>query len=310
MKKIVISEFDLQEMVERQHYPVMYREVLNLLDLRQRRIVVDCTIGVGSHAYKIMEVMGRDSFLIGIDRDQDSLSVANQRLKSFAGRFVLIKGDFSDLAKILGKLNINRVDAFLFDLGISTYQLSNPQRGFSFLNEGPLDMRMDKDSFLSAYDLINNLSEGELENIFKKFGEERYSRRIAHFLVEVRKKEPIATTTQLARMIKEIIPQSSRYYKIHPATRVFQSLRIAVNRELEALKAGLSEAISFLNKGGRIAVISFHSLEDRIVKHLFRNYYTEGALNIITKKPLEPSDLEKAENPSSRSAKLRVAEKK
>lgn len=292
------------------HYPVMYREILDFLDVKNKKVIVDCTVGIGSCAYKILETIGKKSVFIGIDKDRDSLNIAQERLKPFEGKFTLIKGDFANLDNILKNLNIHQVDAFLFDLGISTYQLANPQRGFSFLKEGPLDMRMDRDSFLSAYDLVNNLSEGELENIFRKFGEERYSRKIAHLLAEARKREPIVTTTQLSQIVAENLFPRRHFYKIHPATKIFQSLRIAVNRELEVLEVGLSKAIHLLSKGGRVAVVSFHSLEDRITKHTFKEYASKGLLKIITKKPILPSELEKEENISSRSAKLRVAEKR
>jgi len=197
----------------------------------------------------------------------------------------------------------------LFDLGVSTYQLGNARRGFSFLKEGPLDMRLDQDAFVSAYDLINNLSEKELANIFRLFGEERYYKKIAQAIVTARRNEPIATTTQFAEIVSNTIGSKYRLYKIHPATRTFQALRIAVNRELLTLEAGLVKAISLLRRGGRIAVISFHSLEDRIVKHTFREYAARGLLRIITKKPQVPDDAEISENSASRSAKLRVAEK-
>jgi len=305
---MIISQIPPPAMKEAYHYPVMYREVLKLLALKTKQIVVDCTVGVGSHAFRLL---GRASgaFLIGIDRDQDSLDLAKARLAPFEGRFTLIKDNFANLGRILEKLGIEEVDALLFDLGISTYQLRNCARGFSFLKEGPLDMRMDKDSFLSAYDLVNNLSEVELGNIFKKFGEERYSRRIAHFLVESRKNEQFSTTVQLARMIMNCVPGKARFGRIHPATRIFQALRIVVNRELEALKPALIQAISHLKTGGRIGVISFHSLEDRIVKHTYKDYFSKGILKIITRKPLTPTQEERDENPPSSSAKLRVAEK-
>ena len=307
---MIISQIPPTTMKEAYHYPVMYREVLKLLDLKKTKgVVVDCTVGIGSHAFRLLESMADDAFLIGIDRDQDSLDLAKVRLAPFEGRFTLIKNNFANLDRILGELGIEEIDALLFDLGISTYQLRNSARGFSFLKEGPLDMRMDKDSFLSAYDLVNNLSEVELENIFKKFGEEHYSRRIAHFLVESRKNEQISTTVQLARMIMNCIPGKARLGRIHPATRIFQALRIVVNRELEALKPALIQAISHLKTGGRVGVISFHSLEDRIVKHTYKDCFSKGILKIITKKPLTPTEEERDENPPSSSAKLRVAEK-
>lgn len=291
------------------HYPVMYKEVMEILRLRERKIVVDCTVGVGSHANKFLQVMPSDSLLVGIDRDEESLKVAHKRLEHFGERVVLVKGDFRDLDSILGNLKISQPEAIFFDLGLSKYQLSNPERGFSFSKEGPLDMRIDRESSLSAYDLVNNLSENELEAIFKKFGEERHSRRIAHLLVEKRKKEPIFSTTQLSKIVIEALPPKSLRYKIHPATRVFQALRIMVNRELDALETGIKKAITTLSKEGRIAVIAFHSLEDRIAKYTFREFMSRHIIKVLLKKPLIPKEEEVKENISSRSAKLRAAEK-
>ncbi len=291
------------------HYPVMYREVIDLLLIKNKNLIVDCTLGVGSLASKFFEVMNDDSFLIGIDKDESSLKAARQKLQLLNGRFALCKSSFSDVDKVLKSLRIAKADAFIFDLGISSYQLNNPNRGFSFLKDGPLDMRMDKDGFLSAYDLVNNLSQTELENIFKKFGEERYSKRIAQNIVKVRKSKSIETTFQLAQIVTDSVPLKDRYQRIHPSTRVFQALRIAVNRELESIELGLKKAISLLSLGGRIGVISFHSLEDRIVKNIFNDYKCRNLLRIITKKPLTPTESERAENNPSRSAKFRVAEK-
>ena len=292
-----------------QHYPVMYREVIDLLEIRRRRVVVDCTIGCGSHAEKFLEVMPRESLLVGIDRDQDSLAYVGERLKRFGARLLLFKSNFLDLDEILDKAGISCVDAFLFDLGVSSYQLSDPERGFSFLKNGDLDMRMDRDAFLSAYDLVNNLSERELAGIFRKFGQERYANRVARYIVNARKLKPISSTLRLAEIVARAVPGKMRRYKIHPATRVFQSLRIAVNRELEPLGESLIKAANLLNRGGRLAVISFHSLEDRIVKHTFRVLAREGGVKVIVKKPLTPTGVEVAENAPSRSAKLRVLEK-
>lgn len=297
------------EMTEIFHYPVLYREAIELLDIKNKKIIVDCTLGLGSHALRFFEVMPQNSFFIGIDRDKETLSYADAKLKRFEGRYALVKGDFSNIDTILKNLKINGADAIFFDLGVSMYQLQNSERGFSFVKEGPLDMRMDKDSFLSAHDLVNNLSEGELENIFKKFGEERYSRKIAHRIVEKRKQSPISTTTELAGIVTKAVPSSSLKYRIHPATRIFQALRIAVNRELEVLPLALEKAIALLNKNGRVGVVSFHSLEDRIVKYAFREHSRRQALNILTKKPVIAGDIELKENMASRSAKLRVAEK-
>jgi len=287
----------------------MYKEVIELLSPSLRKTFVDCTVGVASHALKIVERMPLGSIFVGIDKDNQSLKIAKGRLKNiYERKIILVKEDFKDLDKILKELGIKNADAFFFDLGVSSYQLSQSQRGFSFLREGPLDMRMDGDAFLCAYDLVNNLSEKELCKIFQKFGEERFSHRIAHLLVERRKKQPIFTTTQLRDLIVKAVPKRFPY-RVHPATRVFQALRIAVNRELDCLEEGLNKAIGFLSCGGRIGVISFHSLEDRIVKNIFKSYASQKKLKIITPKPLRPKEEEIEENFSSRSAKLRVAEK-
>ena len=290
------------------HYPVMYREVIKELSLRNKKIIVDCTIGVASHALKFFEVMDKNSILIGIDKDDESLRVARTRLRKYESRFELFKDDFRNLDLILDNLGIKKADVFFFDLGISTFQLSDSQRGFSFSKDGPLDMRMDKRSFLCAYDIVNYLSEYELNAIFKKFGEERFSRRIAHLVVEKRRQEPISTTSQLKDVVLEAVPR--RHYSFrHPATRIFQALRIVVNRELESLEMGIKKAVERLSRGGKIGVITFHSLEDRIVKHTFRDLSLEGAIKLVNKKPFIPKTEELEENISSRSAKLRVAEK-
>lgn len=291
------------------HYPVMHREVIEYLNPGHKRIIVDCTVGVGSHALKILPYLGEGSLFIGIDKDIDSLNIARERLKDYQKKVILVKDDFRNLDKVLDNLKVLEVDAFLFDLGISSYQLANPERGFSFLKEGPLDMRMDREAFLCAYDLINNLSEKELQSIFEKFGQERYSRRIAALLVETRKRYPFFTTAQLKDVILKAFPKSGKRYRIHPATRVFQALRIAVNRELDCLTEGLEKALRRLSLGGRIVVISFHSLEDRIVKHIFKSSVFKKNLRILTKKPRVPGELELKENTRSRSAKLRAGER-
>lgn len=297
-----------QDTMETYHYPVMHREAIELLDIKNKNVIVDCTVGVGSCALKFLEVMKSDAHLLGIDKDEESLRIAEKILKPFEGKFTLRRDDFSNLDAILHTIKL-KADVFFFDLGISSFQLNNPQGGFSFLKEGPLDMRMDRNAFLSAYDLINNLSEIELGAIFRRFGEERFAKRIAHFIAEKRKKEPIYTTTQLARIVLDAVGLKGSGGRIHPATRIFQALRIAVNRELEILKIGITKAITLVTKGGRIGVISFHSLEDRIVKHTFREYASNNTVRLITKKPLTPQAQELAENISSRSAKFRVVEK-
>jgi len=291
------------------HIPVMLGEVIDYLKLSPGKIIVDATIGTGGHSKGIIERIIPGGKLIGIDRDQDSLDVAKERLRDFGSAFEFVYGNFVDIDEILEKLDIKKVDGILFDLGFSSYQLEDANRGFSFQNEGPLDMRFDRNSFISAYDLINNLNEEEISSILWTFGEERWHNRIARFLVEERERHAITTTRELSDIVVKAIPHKYRHYRVHPATRTFQAVRIAVNRELETIGTGISKAIELLNNQGRICVISFHSLEDRIAKFSFRKFAAEGKIKIITPKPLTPVEAEMRENPSGRSSKLRVAEK-
>lgn len=293
------------------HIPVMVKEVLGYLNLSPGKIIVDATIGTGGHSKEILEHILPEGRLIGIDRDQESLAVCRERLREYGNSCEFVHGNFVDIDIILERLNINQVDGILFDLGISSFQLEDPYRGFSFQQDGPLDMRLDRDSYISAYDLINNLNEEEISDLLWMFGQERWHNRIAHLVVEERETHPIATTQQLADIVFKAIPHRyrHRYYRIHPATRTFQAVRIAVNRELEILETAINKAIASLGKKGKICVISFHSLEDRIVKHTFRNAAAQGQLNIITPKPMMANPSEVEANPSSRSSKLRVAEK-
>ena len=290
------------------HKPVMCREVIEFLNLRPGLTIVDATIGTGGHAIKIFEKISPGGRLIGIDRDPDSLSIARERHKEFKDGPTFVHADFRNIDKILMGLNIKKIDGILFDLGVSSYQLDSAQRGFSFRYDAPLDMRMDKTSYISAYDLVNNLTEKEISNILWSFGQERWHNRIARYLVRERASHPIATTEQLKGVIIKALPYKFTYHsRIHPATRTFQALRIAVNRELEALSEALSRISAFLKKGSFICVISFHSLEDRIVKHDFRENALKGIYRIVTKKPLEPTEDEVADNPRARSARMRVA---
>jgi len=293
------------------HTPVMLTEVLDYLDLRPGKTIVDATIGTGGHSQGILERIMPGGRLIGIDRDQESLSIAKERLANFSESCDFIHSNFIDIDNILKTLNISKIDGVLFDLGISSFQLEDPERGFSFQNGGPLDMRLDRNSNISAYDLVNNLNEEEISSLLWAFGQERWHNRIAHILVREREKHPIATTLELSSIVQKAIPlrYRHRYYRIHPATRTFQAVRIAVNRELETLEMAISKAIELLNKKSRICVISFHSLEDRIVKFGFRKLAYEGLINIITPKPQTATYIEIEENPSSRSSKLRVAER-
>ena len=294
---------------ESSHIPVMNREILTYLNLKPGGCVVDCTIGTAGHALEIAGCLGREGRLVGIDRDGESLNIAKGKLKSSLGKYSFVQNDFRNIDNILNDLKIKEVDGFLFDLGISSYQLENSQRGFSIKAEGPLDMRMDKNSYISAYDLVNSLSEREISSILKNFGQERWHNRIARYLVSERKKNPIESTQDLSNAVLRAIPHQFRHQKIHPATRTFQAFRIAVNRELEALEIALDKCVSYLKGGGRLCVISFHSLEDRIVKEKFRHFAKEGKLKPIVKKPLCPSLAEVNQNPRSRSARLRIAER-
>ncbi len=291
------------------HEPVMINEVLSMLNLKEGMVVVDCTTGLGGHAAAMAEKIGPGGRLIGIDKDQESLSIAREKLKNYAGRSTFVHDDFRNLDKILQNYDDFGIDAALFDLGVSSYQLKNPVRGFSLKCEGPLDMRMDRKNFICAYDLLNNLTQDEIASILHRFGEERFSYRIAQCVVKERKHQPISSTKQLADLVTRVLPYKARFRKIHPATRTFQALRIAVNRELDALDAGLKKTALFLNKRGRICVISFHSLEDRIVKRNFQQLAKIGRFRLITKKVLRPSREEAARNPRSRSAKMRVIER-
>ncbi|MBI5145219.1 MAG: 16S rRNA (cytosine(1402)-N(4))-methyltransferase RsmH [Candidatus Omnitrophica bacterium] len=287
----------------------MLEETLGYLDLGPGKTIIDATIGTGGHSLAILERIMPGGRLIGIDRDQESLFIAQERLRNFSKACKFLQGNFMDIDKLLEEAGVRRVDGILFDLGISSFQLENAERGFSFQREGPLDMRLDRSSYISAYDLINNLNEEEISTLIWNFGQERWHNRIARLLVKERDRQPISTTLELSNIVMKAVPYRYRHYSIHPATRTFQAVRIAVNRELEALEISLDKAIGFLNKMGRICVISFHSLEDRIAKLAFRRLYLGGGLKIITPKPITPTEAEIEHNPLSRSAKFRAAEK-
>ena len=298
-------------MAQKFHTAVMPGEVLDYLTLSPGNIIVDATIGTGGHSQEILKRILPKGRLIGIDQDAESLAICRERLQNFSDSCEFLQGNFLDLDTTLKSLNIKKVDGILFDLGVSSFQLEDPRRGFSFQNEGPLDMRLDRNSYISAYDLVNNLNEEEISTMLWNFGQERWHNRIARLLVKERQGQPITTTLQLANIVVRSIPHRyrHRYYRIHPATRTFQAVRIAVNRELETLEIALQKAIEVLGKKARICIISFHSLEDRVAKFSFRKYASEGLIEIITAKPLNPGVSEVEANPSSRSAKLRVAEK-
>lgn len=292
------------------HKPVMCVEAIDCLRLKPGLTVVDATIGTAGHASKILEAIAPSGRLIGIDRDADSLAIAEENLKRYKNNVTLVHSDFRNIDKVLDSLNIGQVDGILFDLGVSSYQLDTKERGFSFRYDAPLDMRMDKTSYIAAYDLVNNLTEKEISDILWSFGQERWHKPIAKHLVRERLGVPVSTTAQLRDIVLKAIPRKFGRSRIHPATRTFQALRIAVNRELEALEEALSKVPRFLKKGGVISVISFHSLEDRIVKHNFKDLGQEGIYQVITKKPITPEEGEVADNPRARSGKLRAARRR
>ncbi len=291
------------------HQPVMLNEIISSLNLKPGDKVLDTTIGPGGHAKEILNHILPGGVLIGIDADKSAINIAEDALKDFQGHFKLINDNFKNLDIILSKEGIKGYNAILFDLGISSYQIEDPERGFSIKYGGRLDMRMDPKLKITAHDIINRYKEKDLSDIIKRYGEERFHNRIARFIVERRSKKTIEDARELAEIIHKAIGYRYRNTKIDPATRTFQAIRIAVNNELISLEDGLKKAVSWLEYDSRICVISFHSLEDRIVKNLFRSYSQLGVLRIITKKPIRPSSEEVISNPRSRSAKLRVAER-
>jgi 16S rRNA (cytosine1402-N4)-methyltransferase len=302
----------------------MPTEVIDLLDIRPDGIYLDGTLGGGGHSELILRQLGPEGLLLAVDRDTEALNAATSRLSSFGSRFRPLKGSFGDMAAILASAGVDAVDGVLLDLGVSSHQLDCPERGFSFRADGPLDMRMDGSSGESAADFVNEMSAQELERVIKDYGEERWARKIAQRIVEARKEAPIVTTLQLASIVERTIPRKFQEDRIHPATRTFQALRIMVNGELEQLRQGLLAAIDLLNPCGRVVVISFHSLEDRIVKHELREAATgcrcprqlplcvcgnTPRVRLLTARPVLASAEEVQKNPRSRSAKVRAAEK-
>lgn len=290
------------------HKPVMVDEVIEFLRFKNGYKVLDATAGCGGHSNFILEKIQPDGLLIGLDRDQASLKIAEKNLKLFKN-FKLIHANFRDVDKVLNDLGIDKVDAALFDVGLSSYQLGDPDRGFSFERDGFLDMRMDATNPLRAWDIVNKCRKDDLEEIIRDFGQERFFRRITGFILERREKGPINSTRELVELIERAVGRRYRSQRIHPATRTFQALRIAVNEELDSLNEALEKILNFLKSEARLCVISFHSLEDRIVKHKFREFKKLEKGRIITKKPVTANDKEIKENPRSRSAKLRVFEK-
>ena len=304
------------------HVSVLLDECIENLAIKPDGIYVDGTLGLGGHSYEIASRLttGR---LIGIDRDETAIARAGERLAPFAGKITLVHGNFSDTASILDDLGIDAVDGMLFDLGVSSPQLDEAERGFSYQQDAPLDMRMNPDRPFSAYDVVNGYDEDELDRVIFTYGEERWARRIAQFIVKEREAKPIETTGELVDIIKKAVPKGARKDGPHPAKRTFQAIRIEVNGELEVLQRAIDDVAARLAVGGRLCIITFHSLEDRIVKEAFRKQENPCICppqfpvcvcgkkplgRVITRKPILPSKEELEENPRSRSAKLRVLE--
>ncbi len=292
----------------RSHTPVMTAEVVTLLAPRPDGCYLDCTVGAGGHSRALLEAgAGR---VVGLDRDADVLSLAHATLAPWSDRVELVHADYRDFEQVLTDREITTVDGAVADLGLSSIQLADAERGFSFRQDGPLDMRMDRSQGPSVADLLQDVPEGTLADVIYQFGEERYSRRIARAIVRARDAEPVATTAQLAALVRRVVPRKPRA-RIDPATRTFQALRIWVNGELDRLDPFLRAVCGRLRAGARFAVITFHSLEDRIVKTVFRALAKDddASIEILTKRPWRPSPDEVGRNPRARSAKLRAAER-
>lgn len=309
--------------MEFKHISVLFDETINSLNVKDRGIYVDGTLGGGGHSQGILE-RAKDVRLIGIDRDIEAIGAAKARLNEYEQNITFINDNFSNIKQILNELNIDKIDGAVLDLGVSSYQLDNAERGFSYMHDAMLDMRMNANDEISAYEIVNNYSKEELTKIFYEYGEEKWSARVAEFIVEKRKQKPVETTLELVDIIKAAIPKKVRVEGSHPAKRIFQAIRIEVNNELGILKDTVSDIVEVLNPGGRMAVITFHSLEDRIIKKAFMDLAMgcvcpksfpvcvcnrQPIVKIISKKPILPTGKEEEENPRSKSAKLRVIEK-
>lgn len=306
------------------HVPVLYDEVISGLEIKPDGIYVDGTLGGGGHASGVCSRLGPDGLFIGIDRDRDALAAASARLEEYSCRKILVHANYADIKEVLEQNGIMYVDGIMADLGVSSFQLDEKSRGFSYMHSAPLDMRMDQDAAFSAADVVNGYSRDALAGIIREYGEERFASRIAGAIVKEREKSPIETTGRLSDIIKSAVPAAARRDGPHPAKRTFQAIRIEVNDELEGLKAAVDSFIDVLAPGGRLCIITFHSLEDRIVKQMIaarENPCTcppglpcvcgrKPDVRRINKKPLIPSEEELERNPRARSAKLRIAERR
>lgn len=309
--------------MEFKHISVLLNECLEGLAIKEDGTYVDCTLGGAGHSSHILKKLSSKGTLIGIDQDNDALKAAKEKLKGYSN-VKFVHNNFYNIDSILTSLDIPNVDGILMDLGVSSYQLDEGERGFSYMKDAPLDMRMDRDRDFSAYDVVNTYSEEDLYRIIRDYGEEKFAKRIAKFIVDRRNDKPIETTLELVDIIKAAIPAKARREGPHPAKRTFQAIRIEVNGELAILNKAIEDGVKHLNKGGRMAIITFHSLEDRIVKLKYRELANpctcpkefpvcicgrKPLVKIISRKAIEPSKEEVEENPRSRSAKLRVLEK-
>ncbi|MFE7374650.1 16S rRNA (cytosine(1402)-N(4))-methyltransferase RsmH [Bacillus cereus] len=307
------------------HVTVLLKETVDGLDIKPDGTYVDCTLGGGGHSSYLLSQLTEGGKLIAFDQDEIAIQNAKEKFSSYGEQFITVKSNFRYLAEKLQELSITEVDGILFDLGVSSPQLDTPERGFSYHHDAPLDMRMDQDAPLTAYDVINSWSYEQLVRIFFQYGEEKFSKQIARKIEAYRENKAIETTGELVELIKEGIPAPARRTGGHPAKRVFQAIRIAVNDELKVFEEALESAIEMVKPGGRVSVITFHSLEDRICKTTFKRNSTtpqlppglpiipdefKPKLKLITRKPILPSDIELEENNRARSAKLRIAEKR
>ncbi len=309
--------------MEFQHISVLLKESVDALRVCGGGIYVDGTLGGGGHSFEILS-RDKNARLVGIDRDREAIAAAKKRLAGFPGRVSFVNGNFSDILSILNELGIEKINGAVLDLGVSSYQLDNAERGFSYMHDAPLDMRMNTDDKLSAYDVVNTYTQEELVKIFYSYGEEKWSRRIAEFIVKRREISPVNTTFELVDIIKSAIPQKARTAGGHPAKRIFQAIRIEVNNELKILDKAIRDFTEALDEGSRLAVITFHSLEDRIVKNTFKDMASGcicpksfpvcvcgrvPTVKIISPKPILPGKEELENNSRSQSAKLRIIEK-
>lgn len=309
--------------MEFKHVSVLLNQCIEALNIKEDGIYVDCTLGGAGHSSEIIKKLSKKGRLIGIDQDINALEASKKRLENY-DNVTYVHNNFYNIKEVLEELNIDKVDGILMDLGVSSHQLDEGERGFSYMKDAPLDMRMNRDSNFSAFNVVNSYSEEELTRVIRDYGEEKFARRIAKFIVDRRAAKAIETTYELVDIIKAAIPAKARREGPHPAKRTFQAIRIEVNNELGILDRAIEDGVAKLNEGGRIAVITFHSLEDRIIKNKYRQLEKPCTcpkefpvcicgkvqeIKIITRKPIEPSETEVEENPRSRSAKLRIAEK-